>query len=99
MSETTEAHPCKDSEVELRDIFHRCSATIDVFLEDGRGALSLSDTVGEDEKVVSSQLHFCIWVERGDGKYASVTRLGIPYPSAQQIKTYIENMPKPIYKR
>ena len=82
---------------DLGDIHHRCGVTIPIDFEDGRGALGISHSPIETKTRMTTQVFFCLFAEREDGKYESVARMALSYDGAQQIKAFVNKLPEQIF--
>lgn len=89
--------PCNDPMADLGDIFQRCSVTIPVRFEDGRGVMGLSHNPFDTETLMSTRVLCCVFAEREDGKYDSVTRMALSYEGAQQIRAFIKKLPEQVF--
>jgi len=90
-------NPCIDPTADLGDILHRCSVTIPIQFEDVRGALGMSHSPIETEKIMSTLVYCCLFAEREDGKYDSVARMSFNYESAKQLESFIKKLPEQIF--
>ena len=95
MSEKTD--PCTDPTADLGDILHRCCVTIPINFEDGRGAMGMSHSPVETEKIMSTLVYCCLFAEREDGKYESVARMSFNCESADQIRAFFKKLPEQIF--
>ena len=95
MSEKTD--PCEDPMVDLGDIMHRCTVTIPVDFEDGRGALGMSHMPIETNIRMTTRVFCCVFGEKEDGKYESIARMMISYEGAQQLKAFVKKLPEQIF--
>lgn len=91
------ANPCIDPAVDLGDILHRCSVTIPINFEDGRGAMGMSHSPIETEKIMTTLVFCCLFAEREDGKYEPVARMNLNYESAQQLKAFVKKLPEQVF--
>lgn len=91
------ANPCIDPTVDLGDILHRCSVTIPIQFEEGRGAMGMSHSPVETEKIMSTLVYCCLFAEREDGKYEPVARMSLNYESADQLRAFFKKLPEQIF--
>jgi len=92
-----ETDPCNDPMADLGDILHRCSVTIPVRFEEGRGMLGLSHNPFETNTIMTTKVYCCVFAEREDGKYDSVTRMAFTYEGAQQLRAFVKKLPEQVF--
>jgi len=46
---------------------------------------------------MTTKVYCCVFAEREDGKYDSVTRMAFTYEGAQQLRAFVKKLPEQVF--